>query len=86
MAYHKTKQEAFQAAQKATMEAKEWHDHLVRDQADYGHQLSHLKQEVNEAFEQINNALEVASEKQRMQLEKFRNDLQAIVDEVNAMQ
>ncbi|NUK29274.1 hypothetical protein HT574_03900 [Parageobacillus sp. VR-IP] len=85
MAYHKTKQEAFQAAQKATMEAKEWHDHLVRDQADYGHQLSHLKQEVNEAFEQINNALEVASEKQRMQLEKFRNDLQAIVDEVNEM-
>jgi hypothetical protein len=86
MAYHKAKQEAFQAAQKATMEAKEWHDHLVRDQADYGHQLSHLKQEVNEAFEQINNALEVASEKQREQLEKFRNDLQAIVDEVNAMQ
>ncbi|SFA46875.1 hypothetical protein SAMN05192569_101328 [Parageobacillus thermantarcticus] len=86
MAYHKTKQEAFQAAQKATMEAKEWHDHLVRDQADYGHQLSHLKQEVNEAFAQINNALEVASEKQRMQLEKFRNDLQAIVDEVNEIQ
>lgn len=86
MAYHKTKQEAFQAAQKATMEAKEWHDHLVRDQADYGHQLSHLKQEVNEAFEQINNALEVASEKQQAQLEKFRNDLQAIVDEVNEIQ
>ncbi|BDG47899.1 hypothetical protein [Parageobacillus sp. KH3-4] len=86
MAYHKTKQEAFQAAQKATMEAKEWHDHLVRDQADYGHQLSHLKQEVNEAFAQISNAMEVASEKQRMQLEKFRNDLQAIVDEVNEIQ
>jgi phenylalanyl-tRNA synthetase alpha subunit len=86
MAYHKAKQEAFQAAQKATMEAKEWHDHLVRDQADYGHQLSHLKQEVNEAFEQINNALEVASEKQRAQLEKFRSDLQAIVDEVNEIQ
>jgi hypothetical protein len=86
MAYHKTKQEAFQAAQKATMEAKEWHDHLVSDQADYGHQLSHLKQEVNEAFAQINNAMEVASEKQRIQLEKFRNDLQAIVDEVNEIQ
>ncbi|OAT73231.1 hypothetical protein [Parageobacillus thermoglucosidasius] len=86
MAYHKTKQEAFQAAQKATMEAKEWHDHLVRDQADYGHQLSHLKQEVDEAFAQISNAMEVASEKQRMQLKKFRNDLQAIVDEVNEIQ
>ncbi|AUI35707.1 MULTISPECIES: hypothetical protein [Geobacillus] len=83
MVYHKTKQEAFQAAQKATMEAKEWHDHLVRDQADYGHQLTHLRQEVNEAFAQIENALEVASETQRVQLEKFRSDLQAIVDEVN---
>ncbi|WP_025951180.1 hypothetical protein [Geobacillus thermocatenulatus] len=83
MVYHKTKQEVFQAAQKATMEAKEWHDHLVRDQADYGHQLAHLRQEVNEAFAQIENALEVASETQRVQLEKFRNDLQAIVNEVN---
>ncbi|KPC99606.1 hypothetical protein LR69_02163 [Geobacillus sp. BCO2] len=66
MVYHKTKQEVFQAAQKATMEAKEWHDHLVRDQADYGHQLAHLRQEVNEAFAQIENALEVASETQRV--------------------
>ncbi|MED3906789.1 hypothetical protein [Geobacillus thermodenitrificans] len=83
MVYHKAKQDAFQAAQKATMEVKEWHDHLVRDQADYGHQLAHLRQEVNEAFAQIENALEVASEKQRVQLEKFRNDLQGIVAEIN---
>ncbi|MBE2938945.1 hypothetical protein [Anoxybacillus flavithermus] len=52
-------------------------------QLQYGSQLHHLKQEVNEAFEQINNALEVASEKQRKQLEQFRHDLQAIVEEVN---
>jgi flagellar biosynthesis chaperone FliJ len=81
--YHKDKQQAFQAAQQGTMEAKEWYDHLVRDCADYGSQLKHLKQEVNEAFEQINNALEVASETQRAQLEQFRTDLQTIVDEVN---
>jgi hypothetical protein len=81
--YHKDKQQAFQAAQQGTMEAKEWYDHLVKDQADYGSQLKHLKQEVNEAFAQINNALEVASEKQREQLEQFRDDLQAIVTEVN---
>jgi phenylalanyl-tRNA synthetase alpha subunit len=81
--YHKDKQQAFQAAQQGTMEAKEWHDHLVRDRADYGSQLKHLKQEVNEAFEQINNALEVASEKQRAQLEQFRSDLDAIVSEIN---
>ncbi|MGJ7035383.1 hypothetical protein [Anoxybacillus eryuanensis] len=83
MPYHKNKQQAFEAAQRGTMEAKEWYDHLVKSDADYGSQLHHLKQEVNEAFEQINNALEVASEKQRKQLEQFRHDLQAIVDEVN---
>ncbi|RAK23502.1 hypothetical protein B0I26_101463 [Anoxybacillus vitaminiphilus] len=83
MPYHKDKQQAFQAAQQGTMEAKEWYENLVRDRADYGSQLKHLKQEVNEAFEQINNALEVASETQRVQLEKFINDLQTIVDEVN---
>ncbi|MED3724532.1 hypothetical protein [Geobacillus stearothermophilus] len=60
-----------------------WLNSYVRDQADYGHQLAHLRQEVNEAFAQIENALEVASETQRVQLEKFRSDLQAIVDEVN---
>jgi phenylalanyl-tRNA synthetase alpha subunit len=81
--YHKDKQQAFQAAQQGTMEAKEWYENLVRDRADYGSQLKHLKQEVNEAFEQINNALEVASEKQRAQLERFRSDLEAIVSEVN---
>jgi phenylalanyl-tRNA synthetase alpha subunit len=86
MPYHNDKQQAFQSAQQGTMEAKEWYDHLVSDQADYGSQLKHLKQEVNEAFEQINNALEVASEKQRAQLEQFRSDLQAIVHEVNEIQ
>ncbi|KXG10701.1 hypothetical protein PNH38_05125 [Anoxybacillus rupiensis] len=86
MPYHKDKQQAFQAAEQGTMEAKEWYDHLVRDQADYGSQLKHLKQEVNEAFEQINNAMEVASETQRLRLEQFRTDLQTIVDEVNEIQ
>jgi len=86
MPYHQNKQDAFQAAEKGTMEAKEWYDHLVRDQADYGSQLKHLKQEVNEAFEQINNAMEVASETQRSRLEQFRQDLQGIVNEVNELQ
>ncbi|WP_027408815.1 hypothetical protein [Anoxybacteroides tepidamans] len=86
MPYHKNKQEAFQSAEKGTMEAKEWYDHLVPDQADYGSQLKHLQQEMNEAFEQINNAMEVASETQRARLEQFRSDLQAIVDEVNQIQ
>jgi hypothetical protein len=42
-----------------------------------------LKKEVNEAYAQIENALEVASETQRAQLERFQQDLQSIVSEVN---
>jgi F0F1-type ATP synthase membrane subunit b/b' len=83
MPYHKDKQQAFQAAQQGVNEARELYDDIVRDSASYGHQLKHLKKEVNEAYEQIENALEVASETQRSQLEKFRQDLSVIVEEVN---
>ena len=44
---------------------------IVQDSASYGSQLNHLKQEVNEAYQQIENALEVASEHQRIQLEQI---------------
>jgi DNA repair exonuclease SbcCD ATPase subunit len=83
MPYHKNKQQAFQAAQQGYEEAKDVFNQIVRDDASYGQQLKHLKQEVNEAYQQIENALEVASEHQRVQLEKFRSDLQQIVEEVN---
>ncbi|WNS77372.1 hypothetical protein RRV45_10430 [Bacillus sp. DTU_2020_1000418_1_SI_GHA_SEK_038] len=83
MPYHKNKQQAFQAAQQGMEDAQELYHEIVRDSANYGHQLKHLKQEVNEAYEQIENALEVASETQRTQLEKFQQDLSAIVNEVN---
>ncbi|WP_174733407.1 hypothetical protein [Mesobacillus harenae] len=83
MPYHKNKQQAFQAAQQGYEEAQGFYYDIVRDSASYGHQLKHLKNEVNEAFEQIANALEVASEHQRVQLEKFQQDLQTIVKEVN---
>ncbi|MDQ0214056.1 putative nucleic acid-binding Zn-ribbon protein [Oikeobacillus pervagus] len=83
MPYHKNKQQAFQAAQQGFVEAQNAYNDIVIDSADYGSQLSHLKNEVNEAYQQIENALEVASEHQREQLEKFRNDLGTIVQEVN---
>jgi hypothetical protein len=38
---------------------------------------------VNEAMEQINNALEVASETQRPQLMQFQQDLQTILQQGN---
>ena len=83
MPYHKNKQQAFQAAQQGVEDVEEQYYEIVRESPDYGHQLQHLKQEVNEAYQQIENALEVASEHQRVQLKKFQNDLSKILDEVN---
>jgi flagellar biosynthesis chaperone FliJ len=81
--YNKDKQQAFQAAQQGYEEAQGLFNTIVSDSASYGHQLKHLKEEVNEAYQQIENALEVASEHQRAQLERFQQDLQSIVEEVN---
>jgi F0F1-type ATP synthase membrane subunit b/b' len=81
--YNKNKQEAFQAAQQGFENAQGLYDTIVSDSASYGHQLKHLKNEVNEAYQQIENALEVASETQRAQLQRFQQDLQQMVNEVN---
>ena len=83
MPYHKNKQQAFQAAQQGVEDAQELYYEIVRDSASYGHQLNHLKEEVNEAYQQIENALEVASEHERVQLERYQQDLQKMVEEVN---
>jgi flagellar biosynthesis chaperone FliJ len=83
MPYHKNKQQAFQAAQQGVEQARGVYAEIVRDSANYGQQLKHLKQEVNEAYQQIEHALELASEHQRAQLEKFRSDLESIVQGVN---
>ena len=85
MPYHKNKQQAFQAAQQGVEDVEELYYEIVQDSASYGHQLKHLKNEVNEAYQQIENALEVASEKQRAQLEQFQTDLQGIVNDVNIL-
>lgn len=50
---------------------------------DYGSELKHIKQEVNEAYQQIQTALGVATERQRDQLEQFEQDLQGIMSEIN---
>ncbi|UII54120.1 hypothetical protein LS684_10410 [Cytobacillus spongiae] len=83
MPYHKDKQQAFQAAQQGFHDASELYQEIVKDSASYGHQLKHLKNEVNEAYAQIQNALEVASEHQKERLEQFQSDLQSIVMDVN---
>jgi predicted nucleic acid-binding Zn-ribbon protein len=83
MPYHKDKQQAFQAAQQGFAEADDVYNELVKDGASYGKQLAHLKEEVQEAYLQIENALEVASEHQRVQLQQYQRDLQSIVNEIN---
>lgn len=81
--YQKDKQLAFQAAQQGYENVQGLFETIVNDSASYGHQLKHLKDEVNEAYQQIESALEVASEHQRAQLERFQQDLQGMVTEVN---
>ncbi|MEH7237345.1 hypothetical protein [Bacillus sp. JJ1562] len=83
MPYHKDKQQAFQAAQQGTEQAKDIYANIVSDDPDYGAHLKQLKNEVNEAYQQIENALEVASEHQKSQLQQFQQDLQSIINEVN---
>lgn len=83
MPYHKDKQQAFQAAQQGVNEAQQLYSEIVKDSANYGHQLKHLKKEVIEAQQQIENALEVASETQRKRLEEYQEALEQIVSEVN---
>jgi hypothetical protein len=65
------------------VEVHKAHVNLTKNSSDYGHQLKHLRQEINEAYEQIQNALEVASETQRKHLEQYKRDLDRIVQEVN---
>ncbi|MFI8574253.1 hypothetical protein ACIGEL_00985 [Rossellomorea aquimaris] len=83
MPYHKNKQQAYQAAEQSVTEIQNTINELVLDGASYGSQLAHLKNEVNEAYQQIENALEVASETQKAQLQQFKSDLSSIVSEVN---
>lgn len=84
MPYHKNKQQAFQAAHQGFTQVQDAYLDVVRDSSDYGSQLKHLRQEVLEAYKQIDNALETASEHQYDQLKHFQYELGRIVDEVKS--
>ncbi|KGX87560.1 hypothetical protein [Pontibacillus litoralis] len=83
--YHKNKQQAFQAAQQGFQQALDANDNRVKTigKAEYGKELAHLTQEMNEAFVQINKALEVASEHQYNQLKQYEQDLMTIQNEMD---
>ncbi|MCD5322792.1 MULTISPECIES: hypothetical protein [Pontibacillus] len=84
MPYHKNKQQAFQAAQQGYQQAIDANETRLQsvDQADYGKELAHLTQEVNEAYQQIDKALEVASEHQYDQLKQYQDQLSQIIAEL----
>lgn len=84
MPYHKNKQQAFQAAQQGYQQAIDANETRLQsvDQADYGKELAHLTQEVNEAYQQIDKALEVASEHQYGQLKQYQDQLSQIIAEL----
>jgi predicted nucleic acid-binding Zn-ribbon protein len=83
MPYNKDKQQAFQAAQQGTEQARDVFEAIVKNDPNYGHDFKRLENEVNEALEQINNALEVASETQRPQLMQFQQDLERMIQQGN---
>lgn len=86
MPYHKDKQQAFQAAQQGVTQAEHAYNNIVKNDPNYGHDLKELRQEVQEAYEQIQNALEVASETQRPQLEQYENNLKNIMRNVDQLE
>ncbi|MGN4424974.1 hypothetical protein ACTFQN_14140 [Bacillus cereus group sp. MYBK30-1] len=86
MPYHKNKQQAFQAAQQGFVQAENVFNNIVKNDPNYGHDLKELRQEVQEAYEQIQNALEVASETQRPQLEEYESNLQNIMQNVDRLE
>jgi predicted nucleic acid-binding Zn-ribbon protein len=83
--YHKDKQQAYQAAQQGMKQTKDAYRDLQIDGENCGEQLKQLRQEINETTQQIENAMEVASETQRIQLETFRSDIEQIVHEVKEL-
>ena len=82
MVYHEDKQQAFQEAQEETKDVKDILQKLDRNGNAYGAQVKHLKTGIIEAYEQIDNALEVASEHQRHQLQQYKQELQSIMNDM----
>lgn len=78
------KRRTFQKAQQGHKHAMDAAQSIDFSGADYGSELKHLRQEANEAYQQIQTALSTASEHQRAQLEQLEQDLQGMINEINA--
>lgn len=84
MPYNKDKQQAFQAAQQGYEQAINVNETAVQSMNDgvFGKELKHLKEEVQEAYQQIDKALTVASEHQVDQLREYKNNLSEIMNQI----
>lgn len=83
MGSYKDNQLTFQAAQKGTKEVMDILNNIDVNGSAYGHQLKQLKQEINEAFQQIDSALIIASEHQKEQLKEYQSELQNIMSQID---
>lgn len=79
MGDYKDNQLAFQEAQRSTKDVMDVLNNLDVHGSGYGRQMKQLMQEIDEAFQQIESALAIASEHQRVQLEGYRSELQDVV-------
>jgi hypothetical protein len=78
MPYHKDKQQAFQAAQQGYEQAIQSSSMLEPGGQEYGSRLKSFNQQKEEALMQIENAMETASEHQRVELDRLKAELLAI--------
>lgn len=78
------KRRTFQKAQEGHKQAVDAYQSVHFTGTQYGKELQHLKQEVNEAYQQIQTALVSATEHQHDQLTQFEQDLQCIMNDINA--
>ena len=78
------KRRSFQEAQQSYKQVNDAYSSIEKTAPNYGTELKHVKQEVNEAYQQIQSALANASEHQREQLKQYEQDIQVIVNEVNS--
>ncbi|MFJ7747911.1 hypothetical protein [Peribacillus sp. NPDC097295] len=78
------KRRSFQEAQQSFKQVNDAFSAIEKTAPNYGMELKHVKQEVNEAYQQIQSAFSTATEHQREQLKQFEQDIQVIVNEVNS--
>ncbi len=88
MSYEKNKQQGFQAAEHGFNEVKGRFQVVksVKGTGAMGREMAELKNEVSEAYQQIENALEVCSDTQHTQLNQYKaqlDDMATMMDEMD---